>query len=123
MVTLPSLQNLESNLILHVMNYTYFLGCKFKVLLFLDMHKSHSFNLIFMDHMKATNVELCCFPPYCTNELQFLHNIYFNSHMFTNLQLSTIVVLYEDGLILTADNNDALHILTHCRTPCICDTG
>ena len=38
-----------------------------KVLLLLDMHKSHLFNLGFMEYMKSKNVEVCCFPPHCTH--------------------------------------------------------
>ena len=41
-----------------------------KVLLLLDMHKAHLFNLGFMEYMKARNVEVCCFPPHCTHLLQ-----------------------------------------------------
>ena len=41
-----------------------------KVLLLLDMHKSHLFNLGFMEYMKSKNVEVCCFPPHCTHILQ-----------------------------------------------------
>ena len=41
-----------------------------KVLVLLDMHKAHLFNLGFMEYMKARNVEVCCFPPHCTHILQ-----------------------------------------------------
>ena len=41
-----------------------------KVLLLLDMHKSHLFNLGFIEYMKSKNVEVCCFPPHCTHILQ-----------------------------------------------------
>ena len=46
------------------------LGGNNKVLLLLDMHKSHLFNLGFMEYMKSKNVEVCCFPPHCTHILQ-----------------------------------------------------
>ena len=48
-----------------------------KVLLLLDMHKLHLFNLGFMEYMKSKNVEVCCFPPHCTHILQLLDNIPF----------------------------------------------
>ena len=48
-----------------------------KVLLLLDMHKSHLFNLDFMEYMKANNVEVCSFPPHCTHVLQPLDNVPF----------------------------------------------
>ena len=48
-----------------------------KVLLLLDMHKSHLFNLDFMEYMKADNVEVCSFPPYCTHVLQLLDDVPF----------------------------------------------
>ena len=41
-----------------------------KVMVLLDMHKAHLFNLGFMEYMKARNVEVCCFPPHCTHILQ-----------------------------------------------------
>ena len=46
-----------------------------KVLLLLDMHKLHLFNLGFMEYMKSKNVEVCCFPPHCTHILQPLDDI------------------------------------------------
>ena len=46
------------------------LAGKNKVLLLLDMHKSHLFNLGLMEYMKSKNVEVCCFPPHCTHILQ-----------------------------------------------------
>ena len=46
------------------------LGGNNKVLLLLDMHKSHLFNLGFMEYMKSKNVEVCCFPLHCTHILQ-----------------------------------------------------
>ena len=39
------------------------LGNNQKVLLLLDSHKSHLFNLQFMTYMSANGVEVCCFPP------------------------------------------------------------
>ena len=41
-----------------------------KVMVLLDMHKAHLFNLGFIEYMKARNVEVCCFPPHCTHILQ-----------------------------------------------------
>ena len=41
-----------------------------KVMVLLNMHKAHLFNLGFMEYMKARNVEVCCFPPHCTHILQ-----------------------------------------------------
>ena len=48
-----------------------------KVLLLLDMHKSHLFNLGFMEFMRGHNVEVCCFPPHCTHVLQPLDDVPF----------------------------------------------
>ena len=48
-----------------------------KVLLLLDMHKSHLFNLDFMKYMKAHNVEVYSFPPHCTHVLQPLDDVLF----------------------------------------------
>ena len=48
-----------------------------KVLLLLDMHKSHLFNLDFIEYMKAHNVEVCSFPPHCTHVLQPLDDVPF----------------------------------------------
>ena len=48
-----------------------------KVLLLLNMHKSHLFNLDFMEYMKAYNVEVCSFPPHCTHVLQPLDDVPF----------------------------------------------
>ena len=45
-----------------------------KVLLLLDIYKSHLFNLGFMEYMKLKNVEVCCFPPHCTHILQPLND-------------------------------------------------
>ena len=39
------------------------LGNNQKVLLLLDSHKSHLFNLQFMTYMSSNGVEVCCFPP------------------------------------------------------------
>ena len=41
------------------------------------MHKSHLFNLDFMEYMKANNVEVCSFPPHCTHVLQPLDDVPF----------------------------------------------
>ena len=40
------------------------------MLLLLDMHKSHLFNLGFMEFMRGHNVEVCCYPSHCTHVLQ-----------------------------------------------------
>ena len=40
------------------------LGNNQKVLLLLDSHKSHQFNLKFMTYMLANGVEVCCSPMY-----------------------------------------------------------
>ena len=46
-------------------------------LLQLDMHKTHLFNLEFMEYMKAHNVEVHSSPPHCTHVLHPLDNILF----------------------------------------------
>ena len=43
---------------------------KNKVLLLMDLHKSHLFNYDFMKMMKDNNVEVCGFPAHCTHLLQ-----------------------------------------------------
>ena len=48
-----------------------------KVFLLLDMHKSHLFNLGFMEFMSGHNVEVCCFPPHFTHVLQPLDDVPF----------------------------------------------
>ena len=48
-----------------------------KIMVLFDMHKSHLFNLGYMEFMKAHNVEICCFPPHCTHILQPLDNVPF----------------------------------------------
>ena len=48
-----------------------------KVMVLLDMHKAHLFNLGFMEYMKARNVKVCCFPPHCTHILQPLDDMPF----------------------------------------------
>ena len=53
------------------------LGNNQKVLLLLDSHKSHLFNLNFMTYMSANGVEVCCFPPHCTHLLQPLDDVPF----------------------------------------------
>ena len=50
---------------------------KMKNLLLLDLHKSHLFNLNFMNLMREHNVEVCSFPPHCTHLLQPLNNVPF----------------------------------------------
>ena len=47
-----------------------FLGNNQKCLLLLDSHKSHLFNIHFMNYLKCNNVEVVCFPPHCTHLLQ-----------------------------------------------------
>ena len=41
-----------------------------KHMVLLDLHKSHLFNLRYMQYMKANGVEVCSFPPHCTHILQ-----------------------------------------------------
>ena len=48
-----------------------------KVLLLLDLHKSHLFNLKFLQYMKGNNVEVCSFPPHTTHLLQPLDDVPF----------------------------------------------
>ena len=48
-----------------------------KHLLLLDSHSSYSFNLHFMQYMKAHDVEVLCFPPHCTHLMQLLDNVPF----------------------------------------------
>ena len=55
------------------------LGNGQKVLLLLDSHKSHLFNLHFMRYMKANGVEVCCFPPHCTHIIQPLDDTPFGN--------------------------------------------
>ena len=43
---------------------------KNKVLLLMDLHKSHLFNYKFMKMMKDSNVEVCGFPAHCTHLVQ-----------------------------------------------------
>ena len=47
-----------------------FLDNNQKCLLLLDSHKSHLFNIHFMNYLKCNNVEVVCFPPHCTHLLQ-----------------------------------------------------
>ena len=53
------------------------LSNKQKVLLLLDSHKSHLFNLQFMTYMSSHGVEVCCFSPHCTHLLQPLDDVPF----------------------------------------------
>ena len=48
-----------------------------KHLLLLDSHSSHSFNLYFMQYMKAHDVEVLCFPPHCMHLMQPLDDVPF----------------------------------------------
>ena len=50
-----------------------------KVILLLDLHKSHLFNLKFLEYMKANRVEVCSFPPHCTHLMQPLDDVLFAS--------------------------------------------
>ena len=50
-----------------------------KVILLLDLHKSHLFNLKFLEYMKANRVEVCSFPPHCTHLMQLLDDVPFGS--------------------------------------------
>ena len=63
-------------------NFVHFLKEKnffVMVLLLLDCHKSHLFNLHFMQYMKAYGVEVCCFPPHCTHIIQPLDDTPFRN--------------------------------------------
>ena len=48
-----------------------------KHLILLDLHKSHLFNVNFMQYMTANNIEVCSFPPHCTHLLQPLDDMPF----------------------------------------------
>ena len=48
-----------------------------KVLVLLDLHKSHLFNLKFLKYMIANNIEVCSFPPHCTHIIQPLDDVPF----------------------------------------------
>ena len=50
-----------------------------RVLLLMDLHKSHLFNYGFMRMMKENKVEVCGFPPHCTHLLQPLDDTPFAS--------------------------------------------
>ena len=50
-----------------------------QALLLLDLHRSHLFNLKFLEYMKANRVEVCSFPPHCTHLMQPLDNSPFGS--------------------------------------------
>ena len=50
-----------------------------RALLLLDLHRSHLFNLNFLEYMKANRVEVCSFPPHCTHLMQPLDDIPFGS--------------------------------------------
>ena len=41
-----------------------------KILLLMDLHKSHLFNYDLMNIMRDNNVEVCGFPPHCTHLVQ-----------------------------------------------------
>ena len=41
----------------------------------LDSHKSHLFNLSYMEKMKGNKVGVGCFPPHCTHKMQPLDDI------------------------------------------------
>ena len=50
-----------------------------RALLLLDLHRSHLFNLKFLEYMKANRVEVCSLPPHCTHLMQPLNDIPFGS--------------------------------------------
>ena len=50
-----------------------------KIMVLLDLHKSHLFNYDFMQLMKRNNIELCGFPPSCTHMLQPLDDVPFGN--------------------------------------------
>ena len=74
-----------------------------KVLLLLDMHKSHLFNLDFMEYMKAHNVEVCSFPPHCTHVLQPLDDVPFacfkNEYQRELLIIIIIIIFFLQRLL------------------------
>ena len=55
------------------------LGGQDRALLLLDLHRSHLFNLKFLEYMKANRVEVCSFPPHCTHLMQPLDDVPFGS--------------------------------------------
>ena len=48
-----------------------------KIMVLLDLHKSHLFNYDFMQLMKKNNIEVCGFPPSCTHMLHPLDDLPF----------------------------------------------
>ena len=50
-------------------------GTKPKHIALLDLHKSHLFNLHYMQYMKANGLEVCSFPPHCTHIIQPLDDL------------------------------------------------
>ena len=50
-----------------------------KVLVLLDLHKAHLFNLKFLKYMVANNIEVCSFPPHCMHIMQPLDDVPFGN--------------------------------------------
>ena len=50
-----------------------------RALLLLDLHRSHLFNLNFLEYIKANRVEVCSFPPHYTHLMQPLDDTPFGS--------------------------------------------
>ena len=64
-----------------------------KVMVLLDMHKAHLFNLGFMEYMKARKMEVCCFPPHCTHQSQLMRiNTILSGHCMTRIQFFRVLV-------------------------------
>ena len=53
------------------------LGGPRKIIVLFDMHKSHLFNLKYMDLMKKNNIEVVAFPPHMTHVIQPLDDLPF----------------------------------------------
>ena len=51
------------------------MGPNEKHMILLDLHKSHLFNVRFMQYMKSNKIEVCSFPPHCTHVLQPLDDV------------------------------------------------
>ena len=62
-----------------------------KIMILLDLHKSHLFNYEFMQLMKKNNIEVCGFPPSCTHMLQPLDDIPFAN--FKNVYQRELLIM------------------------------
>ena len=59
-----------------------------RALLLLDLHRSHLFNLNFLEYMKANRVKVCSFPPHRTHLMQPLDDTPFGS--FKNIRTTSL---------------------------------